>query len=45
VTSLRVLDALRNVPRDAWDALVGDGSTFLEGDWLTTLEDSGAATA
>ena len=45
MTSLRVLDALRDVPRDAWDALVGDGSPFLEWDWLTTLEDSGAATA
>jgi predicted N-acyltransferase len=34
--------ALRDVPRGAWDALVGDGSPFLEWDWLTALEESGA---
>src|SRR5437016_8193263 len=44
MATLRVLDALREVPRTAWDALVGDGSPFLEWDWLTALEDSGAAT-
>jgi predicted N-acyltransferase len=44
VTALRVVHALRDVPRAAWDALVGDGSPFLEWDWLTALEDSGAAT-
>jgi hypothetical protein len=43
VTTLRVVEALREVPRAAWDALVGDGSPFLEWDWLTALEDSGAA--
>ncbi len=36
---------MRDVPRAAWDALVGDGSPFLEWDWLALLEDSGAATA
>ncbi len=35
---------MRDVPRAAWDALVGDGSPFLEWDWLATCEDSGAAT-
>jgi len=40
---LRVLEAIRDVPRAAWDALVGDGSPFLEWAWLATLEDSGAA--
>ena len=35
---------MRDVPRAAWDALVGDGSPFLEWDWLATYEDSGAAT-
>ena len=44
MTALRVHDAVREVPRDAWDALVGDASPFLEWDWLATLEDSGAAT-
>ena len=42
MTTLRVVGSLRDVPRDAWDALVGDGSPFLEWDWLVTLEDAGA---
>jgi beta-aspartyl-peptidase (threonine type) len=33
---------MHDVPRAAWDALVGDGSPFLEWDWLAILEDSGA---
>src|SRR5207245_9561353 len=33
------------VPRAAWGALGGDGSPFLEWEWLAVLEDSGAATA
>jgi predicted N-acyltransferase len=45
VRTLRVVEALRDVPRSAWDALVGDGSPFLEWDWVTALEDSGAAAA
>jgi predicted N-acyltransferase len=45
VRTLRVVHALRDLPRAAWDALVGDGSPFLEWDWLTALEDSGAAAA
>jgi len=44
VKTLRVVHALRDLPRAAWDGLVGDGSPFLEWDWLTALEDSGAAT-
>lgn len=40
--TLRVLDSLRDVPRDAWDALVGDGSPFLEWDWLALLEEAKA---
>ena len=40
--TLRVLDSLRDVPRDAWDALVGDGSPFLEWDWLSLLEEAKA---
>jgi predicted N-acyltransferase len=42
---LRQLESVRDVPRAAWDALVGDGSPFLEWDWLVALEESGAATA
>ena len=40
--TLRVLGALRDVSRDAWNALVGDGSPFLEWDWLVALEDAEA---
>jgi uncharacterized protein len=42
VPTLRVLDSLREVPRDGWDALVGDGSPFLEWNWLSLLEEAGA---
>jgi len=41
---LRVLGSMRDVPAAAWDALVGDGSPFLEWRWLATVEDAGAAT-
>jgi predicted N-acyltransferase len=43
VRALRVLQAVRDVPPVAWDALVGDGSAVLEWAFLATLEDSGAA--
>jgi uncharacterized protein len=43
VRTLRILKAVREAPRDAWNALVGDGSPFLEWEWLTTVEDSGSA--
>ena len=33
---------ITDVPRDAWDALAGDGSPFVEWDWLAVLEESGA---
>ena len=42
MATLRVVGSLREVPRDAWDALVGDGSPFVEWDWLTLLEEAGA---
>ncbi len=42
MTTLRVVSALHDVPRAAWDALVGDGSPFLEWDWLVALEEAGA---
>lgn len=43
---VRVLDGMRGVPRDAWNALVGDdGSPFLEWDWLATLEEAGTVGA
>jgi predicted N-acyltransferase len=42
VTTLRVVGALREVPRAAWDALVADQSPFLEWEWLNALEEAGA---
>jgi predicted N-acyltransferase len=38
---VRVHEAVREVPRAAWDALVGDEPPFLEWDWLSALEESG----
>jgi predicted N-acyltransferase len=40
---LRVLEAMRDVSPAAWDALVGDGSPFLEWAWLDALEEAGCA--
>jgi hypothetical protein len=39
--SVRILESLAEVPAAAWNALVGDGSPFLEWEWLTSLEDGG----
>jgi predicted N-acyltransferase len=38
---VRVLGGIRDVAAPAWDALVGDGSPFLEWEWLACLEDAG----
>ncbi|HJQ82934.1 MAG TPA: GNAT family N-acetyltransferase [Candidatus Binatia bacterium] len=43
MVAIRAHDRIRDVPRAAWNALVGDGSPFVEWDWLALLEDSGAA--
>jgi predicted N-acyltransferase len=40
---LRVLDGVREAPRAAWNALVAEGSPFLEWDFLAALEESGVA--
>lgn len=40
----RVLAGLGEVAPAAWNALVGDGSPFVEWEFLATVEDSGAAT-
>ena len=37
-----LLEGVREVPREEWDALVGDGSPFLEWGFLASLEDAGA---
>ncbi|HKA54551.1 MAG TPA: GNAT family N-acetyltransferase [Candidatus Binatia bacterium] len=35
---------MQEVERDSWDALVGDGSPFLEWDWLASLEEARCVT-
>ena len=43
---LRILSRIRDVPRAAWDALVGEsGSPFVEWTWLDCLEESGCVGA
>ena len=42
---LCVLEGVREIPRDEWNALVADDSPFLEWDWLASLEDSGCVGA
>ena len=42
MAELELLGGVREVPREAWNALVGDGSPFLEWEWLASLEESGA---
>jgi uncharacterized protein len=42
VTTLEALSRIADVPPAEWDALVGDGSPFLEWSWLAALEESGA---
>jgi hypothetical protein len=39
---IEMLEGVEAVPREAWNALVGDESPFLEWDWLASLERSGA---
>jgi predicted N-acyltransferase len=45
VSKLEAHSRITDVPRAAWDALVGDGSPFVEWDWLAALEESGAVAA
>jgi predicted N-acyltransferase len=42
---LELLDGVADVPRDQWNALVGEESPFLEWDWLASLEASGSVGA
>ena len=37
-----LLQGVRELPQDEWDALVGEGSPFLEWSWLASLEEAGA---
>jgi len=43
--TLRIVNRLAEVPREAWDALSPGESPFLEWDWLVALEESGCAAA
>ncbi|MCC6641987.1 MAG: GNAT family N-acetyltransferase [Deltaproteobacteria bacterium] len=42
MTEIEIADGIADLPRAEWDALVADGSPFLEWDWLASLEASGA---
>ena len=38
---IELLEGVSELPRDAWNALVGDESPFLEWEWLASLEEAG----
>jgi predicted N-acyltransferase len=40
-TRFELLEGVSAVPREEWNALVGDASPFLEWDWLASLEQAG----
>lgn len=42
MAEIELADGVAKLPREEWNALVGDASPFLEWDWLASLEDSGA---
>jgi len=41
MAELRIGEGVAAIPREAWNALVGDGSPFLEWEFLASLEESG----
>jgi hypothetical protein len=43
MADFELLEGVRAVAPAEWNALVGDGSPFLEWEWLAALEESGAA--
>ena len=45
MSNIELADGVRSLPRDSWNALVGDDSPFLEWDWLASLEESEAVGA
>jgi predicted N-acyltransferase len=45
VATIELAEGVSALPRAEWDALVGDGSPFLEWAWLAALEESGAVGA
>jgi predicted N-acyltransferase len=42
---IEVQDGVRSVDARVWNEIVGDGSAFLEWEWLASLEESGCVTA
>ncbi len=42
---VKVLRGMHEVAREQWDALVGDGSPFLEWGWLASMEEARCTTA
>lgn len=38
---IELVDGVASLPRDEWNALVGDDSPFLEWEWLASLEEAG----
>ncbi len=38
---MELAEGVRSLPRDEWDAMVGDASPFLEWSWLAALEEAG----
>ena len=41
MVEVEILSGVRELPAAEWNALVGDGSPFLEWEWLASLEDAG----
>ena len=39
--AVRIVRRINEVPREAWDSLLRDGSPFMRWDWLDCLEDTG----
>ena len=42
MAEIELAEGVAKLPRDEWNALVGDASPFLEWDWLASLEQAGA---
>jgi predicted N-acyltransferase len=45
VQTVELAEGVADLPRDEWNALVGDASPFLEWDWLASLEHAGTVGA
>jgi len=42
MADLEMAEGVASLPAEEWNALVGDGSPFLEWEWLASLEEAGA---